>query len=210
MRICSVFFLLIAMGLSSVGQTVSSVRIGKQTWTTENLNTPRFRNGDRIPEARTDQEWKSAGQRGQPAWCWYENDPANGAQYGRLYNWYAVKDPRGLAPEGWHIPTDKEWNTLKKFLGKGAGRSMKNTVGWRADDNATNASGFTGMPGGLRYFTGHFNGIGQFGHWWSSSEHYANDAWNRFLGLKDIRFNAYFSNKKSGFSVRCVADSPKK
>ena len=202
-----ILLFLSAFAIPVFAQSIPSVKIGDQTWSTENLSTARFRNGDRIPEAKTDQEWKSAGENGQPVWCWYGNDPANGEKYGRLYNWFAVNDSRGLAPEGWHIPTDKEWKVLRKVLGSTAGQAMKTTDGWHVGGNGTNASGFSGLPGGLRYFNGHFNGIGQFGHWWSSGEHYANDAWNRFLGFGDDRLNAYFSNKKSGFSVRCIKDS---
>jgi hypothetical protein len=96
----------------------------------ENLNVSTFRNGDPIPEAKTDEEWKKAGKEGKPAWCYYENDPKNGAKYGKLYNWYAVNDPRGLAPAGWHVPSDAEWTTLGDQLGDEASNKMKSTSGW--------------------------------------------------------------------------------
>jgi uncharacterized protein (TIGR02145 family) len=82
------------------------IKIGTQIWATRNLDASTFRNGDTIPEAKTDEEWKAAGNDKKPAWCYYNNDPANGKKYGKLYNYYAVKDKRGLAPEGWHIPSD--------------------------------------------------------------------------------------------------------
>jgi uncharacterized protein (TIGR02145 family) len=107
-----------------------SVKIGTQTWMAENLNVERFRNGDLIPQAKTNEEWEKAGKEGKPAWCYYDNDPKNGAKYGKLYNWYAVNDPRGLAPAGWHIPTDTEWITLGDQLGNDAGKKMKSTSGW--------------------------------------------------------------------------------
>jgi uncharacterized protein (TIGR02145 family) len=109
-----------------------SVKIGNQTWMTENLNVERFRNGDLIPQAKTNVEWEKAGKEGKPAWCYYDNDPKNGAKYGKLYNWYAVNDPRGLAPIGWHIPTDTEWTTLDNQLGDDAGKKMKSTSGWNS------------------------------------------------------------------------------
>ena len=109
--------------------TINSVKIGTQTWMTENLNVDRFRNGDLIPEAKTDEAWKRAGENKQPTWCYYNNDPANGEKYGRLYNWYSVNDSRGLAPKGWHIPSDDEWSTL--WLYKGAfSNKMKSVTGW--------------------------------------------------------------------------------
>lgn len=120
--------------INQVTQTGSykSVKIGTQTWMTENLNVPTFRNGDPIPEAKTDEEWKQAGENQQPAWCYYENDPKNGTKYGKLYNWYAVSDPRGLAPTGWHIPTDAEWTTFENQLGDDAGKKMKSTSVWNS------------------------------------------------------------------------------
>ncbi len=109
-----------------------SVKIGTQTWMLENLNVSTFRNGDPIPEAKTDEEWEKAGKEGKPVWCYYDNDPKNGAKYGKLYNWYAVNDPRELAPIGWHVSTDVEWEILHDFLGgwEVAGKKMKSTSGW--------------------------------------------------------------------------------
>ena len=95
-----------------------------------NLNVDKFRNGDPIPQAKTNAEWLAAGENKQPAWCYYDNDPANGEKYGKLYNWYAVNDSRGLAPEGYHIPTYAEWTTFMNLLGNDAGNKMKSTSGW--------------------------------------------------------------------------------
>ena len=107
-----------------------SVKIGTQTWMTENLNVSTFRNGDPIPEAKTKEEWESAGTNHQPAWCYYDNNPANGTKFGKLYNGYAVFDSRGLAPEGWHVPIDAEWTALESNLGDDAGNKMKSKSGW--------------------------------------------------------------------------------
>jgi len=106
------------------------VTIGTQTWTTKNLDVSKFRNGEAIPLAKTNAEWKSAGENQQPAWCYYENKGENGTTYGKLYNWYAVNDPRGLAPKGYHIPSDDEWTILTQNLGAEAGTKMKSRSGW--------------------------------------------------------------------------------
>ena len=112
------------------------VAIGKQIWTSKNLDVSKFRNGEAIPLAKTNAEWESAGENQQPAWCYYENKTANGTTYGKLYNWYAVNDPRGLAPNGYHVPTDAEWTTLTDYLGGDsiAGTKMKSTSGWNSID----------------------------------------------------------------------------
>jgi uncharacterized protein (TIGR02145 family) len=99
------------------GQTYKTVFIGSQTWMAENLNVDRFRNGDVIPEAKTDEEWMTACRNFQPAWCYYKNDPKNGAKFGKLYNFWAVIDSRGIAPNGWKVPSDDDFNNLKNFIG---------------------------------------------------------------------------------------------
>jgi uncharacterized protein (TIGR02145 family) len=125
----TLLFLVIFSVCNSFAQTVT---IGTQTWTTKNLDVATFRNGDLIPEAKTDEEWKAAGENKQPAWCYYDNDPANGTKYGKLYNWYAVVDYRGLAPAGWHVPTDGEWTVLENSIGYDAGKKMKSSSGWES------------------------------------------------------------------------------
>jgi uncharacterized protein (TIGR02145 family) len=114
------------------GRVYKTVKIGNQVWMAENLNVDRFRNGDPIPEARTKEEWLKADENKQPAWCYYDNNPANGTKYGKLYNWFAVNDSRGLAPAGYHIPSDAEWTQLTDFLGSEAGTKMKSTSGWKS------------------------------------------------------------------------------
>ena len=123
--------LAIILGLNPIIQA-QTVTIGTQVWTTKNLDVSTFRNGDVIPQASTDEAWEAAGENKQPAWCYYDNDPKNGTKYGKLYNWYAVNDPRGLAPAGYHIPTDAEWTVLSDYLGGEdvAGKKMKSTSGW--------------------------------------------------------------------------------
>ncbi len=114
------------------GKIYKTVVIGNQTWMAENLNVATFRNGDPIPQVKTIEEWEKASERGKPAWCYYDYDPKNGTKYGKLYNWFAVSDPRGIAPRGWHIPDHLDWIDLEEYLGDAefAGDKMKNTNGW--------------------------------------------------------------------------------
>jgi len=107
-----------------------SVVIGEQEWMTRNLNVPRFRNGDIIPEIQDPEEWAKAGTEKKPAWCYYDNDPANGKIYGKLYNWHAVNDQRGLAPEGLRVPSIEDFDILVAFIGGWdyAGHKLKAVV----------------------------------------------------------------------------------
>ena len=126
--------LLFAM-LFSPSIYAQTVTIGTQVWTSKNLAVSKFRNGDAIPLAKTNAEWQLAGQNKQPAWCYYENNGENGTKYGKLYNWDAVNDPRGLAPAGFHIPSDAEWTILRQYLGvDSAGIQMKSISGWNSFD----------------------------------------------------------------------------
>ena len=194
--------------------TYSIVSIGKQTWMKENLNVSRFRNGDLIPETKTAEEWEKAGDNGEPAWCYYENNFKNGKKYGKLYNWYAVIDARGLAPEGWHIPSDKEWSTLINFLGgkDNACQKMKSVKGWSenmiGDGNGTNESGFDGLPGGYRSAFGSYSEVGYYGYWWSSTstdDEIDITSWCRSLS-NEYETNREEHSKSNGLSVRCLRD----
>jgi uncharacterized protein (TIGR02145 family) len=197
-------------GKSSV--SYESVKIGNQVWMKQNLDVSHFRNGDPIPEAKTDEEWEKSGKKGKPAWCYYDNDPEKGKVYGKLYNWYAVNDPRGLAPKGWHVPDEEEWDKLISYLGgmSEAGGKMK-TAGityWKYPNfNASNSSGFSGLPGGFRYTKGNFNNVGSTGYWWSSTEYSSMDAGIRCLDNLITYAIRNYSNKEGGKSVRCVRDS---
>ena len=196
--------------------TYATVKIGNQIWMVENLNVGHFRNGDSILEVKTNEEWALAGKEGKPVWCYYDNDPANGKKYGKLYNWYAVNDPRGLAPDGWHIPSDDEWTQLTDYIGgkNVAGGKMKSTGTIQArtglykdpNTNATNESGFTGLPGGSRHIIGAFQDIGDSGYWWSSKEYNTYYSWYRHLHFYYARVSRSYFNKRYGFSVRCLKD----
>ncbi len=206
MKITTLLFIAL-LSISSFGFS-QSVTIGTQTWTTLNLDLATFRNGDAIPEAKTDEEWEAAGANKQPAWCYYDNDPKNGTKYGKLYNWYAVVDARGLAPLGYHIPSDTEWTKLSDYLGgeESAGEKMKRNSGW-LNSNGTNSSGFSGLPGGYRFVEENFFNVGDYGRWWSASEYDEESVWDRrlFSDYSDLtRSNT--SGKNDGLSVRCVRD----
>ena len=184
------------------------VKIGKQIWMTKNLDVSIFRNGDIIRHASTKQEWLDAAGRGEGAWCYYDHDPKNGAIYGKLYNWYAVKDSRGLAPKGYHIPNDAEWTVLAEFLGGEyvAGEKLKSTSGWANGGNGDNSSGFNGLPGGGCSGYGDFGDTTVYGYFWSSSEGNAGDAWYRSLFSYNTGVVRNFNGKNSGLSVRCLRD----
>ena len=193
----------------STKTAIDEIKIGKQIWCVKNLDVANFRNGDSIPEAKTDKDWVKAGKKKQPAWCYYDNDSKNGKKYGKLYNWYAVNDPRGLAPKGYHIPSDEEWTILTDYLGGElkAGKKMKSSFGWDENGNGTNSSGFAGLPGGYRFNVGTFNDIGCYGYWWSSTEDDTNYAWYRLLNYDNGNvFRDLLYNKGVGFSVRCLRD----
>ena len=185
-----------------------SIKIGNQVWMTENLNVDRFRNGEIIPQVQGAEAWERAAANKQPAWCYYDNDIKNADKYGKLYNWYAVSDARGLCPAGWHVPSDDEWTMLTNALGGGneAGNKMKSKSGWSEGGNGTNSSGFSGIPAGFRGSVGTFDSVGSLGVWWSSTEYATYDAWYRNLNYNNgiaFRFNA---NKQLGCSVRCLKD----
>ena len=192
------------------GNAYQTVRIGQQAWMAVNLNVSRFRNGDSIPEVKSDDEWREAISNHRAAWCYYANDPANGAKYGKLYNWFAVNDPRGLAPEGWHVASGDEWLGLMEYLGgeKTAGAKMKSTSGWKddkgRDGNGSNSSGFAGLPGGARRRS--FYGLANNGMWWSSTENPPIYAWSATVYYHSDELSIYYYNQAEGKSVRCIKD----
>lgn len=143
-----------------------TIVIGTQQWMNKNLDVAFYRNGDEIPQVADPTAWAALTT---GAWCYYNNDPIQGGKFGKLYNWYAVNDPRGLAPQGWHIPSDAEWTTLETTLGGSsvAGGKMKEAgfVNWTAPNTAAdNSSGWAGLPGGLRFWDGTFDDVGLFGY----------------------------------------------
>lgn len=191
------------------GNVYDTVKIGSQLWLKQNLNTSHYRNGDPIPKVTDQAAWYALTT---GAYCYYDNDSATYASiYGKLYNWYAVNDARGIGPKGFHVPSDAEWTTLTTGLGGNAvaGNAMKETGTTRwltPNTGATNSSGFTGLPGGFRYFNGGFSSIGSKGYWWITTEFNAPTAWDYYLNNNDGLSNKDYNFKQHGFSVRCLKD----
>ncbi len=183
----------------------SVVTIGSQNWAIANLNAGTFRNGDTIPEAKTNEQWVAAGTAGKPAWCYYNNDPANGPKYGKLYNWFAVNDPRGLAPAGWSLSSDEDWTEITHVLGGQsiAGAKMKSASGWSAGDNGKNEAGFGGFPGGYRIENGLFKNINSIATWWSSTESSTSNAVDHYITLAGS-LSSSSTPKQRGQYVRCI------
>jgi uncharacterized protein (TIGR02145 family) len=194
------------------GNVYKTIEIGSQVWMAENLNTRIYRNGDTIATNFSNTDWDNTTY---GAWAFHSNDTGNECPYGRLYNWFACADSRQLCPTGWHVPSVAEWNVLTDYLGGTsiAGSKMK-TVGtydvgtglWFSPNTSDNSSGFSGAPGGARGALGIFNGLTQFGSWWSSSEVNAQNASRRSLDYFLDAVGTTSKDKNIGLSVRCVRD----
>lgn len=182
--------------------------IGTQIWLAENLKTTRYNDGSVIPHIPDVLSWST---RTVPAYCWYSNkESIYKAQYGALYNWYTVNTGR-LCPAGWHVPTDAEWDTLTIYLGTDslAGGKLKEigTTHWaEPNTGATDEFGFTALPGGYRRYNGVFIDERFYGYWWNSNQLDINNSWNIHLNHNSKDLVDEYSNKKCGFSVRCLKD----
>ena len=192
------------------------VKIGNQIWMKGNLNVGHFRNGDSIQEVKGAPEWEDAVKNAQPAWCYFDNDTENGKKYGKLYNWCAVNDPRGLAPEGWHIPSDEEWSTLIDLCGRTsvAGDKLKGVEHWLVKrQGITNELDFSVFPAGRREGNGQFDKstIGFTCFFWGTNDKWTNSACvlsiNSFLSSCLLLSGNYEpALVKQGLSVRCIKD----
>jgi uncharacterized protein (TIGR02145 family) len=188
------------------GNTYATIVIGTQEWMAENLRTTTYANGDPIPNVTDNAQWQNLTT---GAWSHYNNDSQYENPYGKLYNWYAVADPRNICPTGWHVPSDPELTVLSDYLGGEsiAGSKMKSTGTqyWLSpNEEATNESGFSGLPGGLR--AGIFEEVGLQGRWWSSTQLGANSAFFRELSYGSGYAFRNDYGKKVGLSVRCLRD----
>jgi len=187
------------------GNIYETVKIGNQVWMAKNLKATHYRNGETIPNVTGNSEW---GNLSTSACCAYDNKESNVSTCGRLYNWYAVNDSRGLAPKGWHVPSDAEFQILVDHLGgnKIAGGKMKEvrTTHWKS---FTNESGFSALPGGCRnYYSGSFYYMGSYAAFWSTAEISSSFAWHRALSYDNSEVHRSYSSKRHGFSIRCVKD----
>ena len=198
-----------------------TVQIGGQCWFAENLRSVNYANGDDIPSSLTDSQWNNADYGGttiygEDSGCSDYSpdidscDPVVALQvYGRLYNWYAVNDERGLCPSGWHVPSEGEWYDLVSQFGgnSSAGEELKSTYGWSFSGQGTNESGFNGMPGGKRQDgSGYFSSAGDIGGWWTATPY------SSLARYSELKFNSggvtnSYADRETGFSVRCVQDS---
>lgn len=191
------------------GNNYATVKIGDQWWMAENLNTTKFSNGEDIAHVTQSGEWAILAI---PAYCNSGNDSVNAEVYGRLYNWHTVVDGRKICPDGWHMPNDDNWSTLVEFLGGNevAGGKLKQagTDLWNAPNTgASNQSGFTALPGGVRNAnTGDFAGIGSTGSWWSASQLNADNGYVWSVTSANGAIPHYNLDKNTGLSVRCVKD----
>jgi len=191
------------------GITYRTVKIGTQLWMAENLKVTHYRNGDLIRYVRDNDRWHL---RTDGACCAYKHDmKLSESPYGLLYNWYVVNDSRGLAPEGWHIPSDEEWQTLVDYLGGNSigGGKMKEsgTNHWLSSNaEATNESSFSALSGGYRVSNGNFFGMDYYADFWSSTEYSSGSAWYRHLFYNYSGVYRGYGNKRYGFSIRCVKD----
>ena len=199
---------------TSVTTSNASTTICGHTWSTRNLDVATYRNGDPIPQVTDPEAWVKLTT---GAWCWYNNDSATYHRYGRLYNWYAVNDPRGLAPQGWHVLTDMDWEAMETCLGEDSVGYRLRAMGsaqWPGSATAAdNSSGFSGLPSGIRSDGGVFSHGGSSAVYWTSVEGSISEAWcGRLIHYADLNGSPAmvtgvgYMNKADGYAVRCVRD----
>jgi len=190
------------------GNVYNTLKIGNQTWMTKNLKTIRLNDGTSLELIKDGAIWASLTS---PGYCWYNNDAASyKGTFGALYNGYTVST-RKLCPTGWHVPGDVEWSTLITYLGGeniAGGKLKENSADFWVTPNtgANNESGFTAIPGGLRYHDGVFHDFGFSGYWWSSTEYSESRAYFRYMDYEYSNVFRFDNLKKLGFSVRCLRD----
>ena len=219
--------------LDYFGYEYATVQIGQQCWFAENLRVESYSNGESIPNGLDDVDWYTTSQGAMTAYgegastcnnyvlalgdaC---DETVSIPEYGRLYNWHAVADERGLCPSGWHVPSDLEWISLELQLGMASsevngtgwrgtdqGSQLKNEDGWFQNGAGSNSSGFSGLPAGDRT-NSIFVNAGTYGTFWSSTETDGSTAWDRFIGYDDQRVYRTSYTKQSGFSVRCLQNT---
>ncbi|MBN2349087.1 MAG: fibrobacter succinogenes major paralogous domain-containing protein [Bacteroidales bacterium] len=193
------------------GNLYKTIEIGSQTWMAENLRVTHYRNGDTLPNVTGNTEWNGLTT---GAYCNYNNttDLDTIATYGRLYNWYAAADSRGLAPEGWRVPTIADWTILIEYLGGDtiASNKMKEVgdTHWEDPFESDNGSGFTALPGGSRYLSEGFDDdIGFYAVWWTSSDYNSSSAGFLYLYYFSSNVNKGVNYKQNGYSIRLIKET---
>lgn len=196
------------LAVAASAQEPPTVRIGSQVWMKYNLSTLTFRDGDSIPLIREGEEWAISGKYGIPACTPYKGQESNTRQYGLLYNYAAVTDPRGLCPAGFRVPKNKDWAKLEDYLGKdSAARALKATMGWEGNGNGNNSSGFNALPGGFRSEKGVFFLEQRVGYWWTLEEEKNKPTVTAILVFDyDPKIFRIEYAKEKGMSVRCLRD----
>lgn len=178
-----------------------TVKIANQDWMTKNLDVERYANGDAIPQVQNPTEWENLRT---GAWCYYNNNPENGLKYGKIYNWYALNDPRGLAPDGFKVASIEDWKALFDFLGENeAGYKLKSSSGWKENGNGSDEFKMSIYPAGYRMYS-IFIGKDDYTHIWTSTEKNTNSA--MFVNFNYYGNNVFSSDtfKYTGSYVRCL------
>ncbi len=198
------------------GNTYKTVKIGTQVWMAENLRTTKYRDKSPIVDGNAVNAWSASSIADVGTYCDYLNLKTNGDIYGHLYNWYAVANtnPKKITPEGWHVPSEAEFETLIAYAGKNGAlnplelsRALKETgsINWDTNTYATNSSGFTALPGGIRSLNAYtFAGLKKFGVYWSTTEAPSDNGSRLFIGISSAEIENY--DQRSGASVRCIKD----
>jgi len=197
---------------------MNEIKIGNQVWASNNLNVSVFSNGDNILEVKDAKEWIKICDDGIPAWCFYENNFNNENNFGKLYNWPAVSDSRNLAPKGWRIPNDNDWQVLADFLqerksisnniissliSRDVAIKLKSESGWLSN-YGNNETGFNAVPAGGRFSFALFNALGTHANWWSSEGFDTEISWYRYLCDSNNDFYKNPAGKHYGLSIRCL------
>ncbi len=199
------------------GHVYHTIKIGNQVWLQENLRTKKYRNGKSISKNITKAQW-TADKTG--ACSVYDNDSIKENAFGLLYNWYAVANPAGLCPTGWHVAKDSEWNQMVKYLddyadtteqkrvqSEVAGGQLKEIgiTHWASPNTgATGTANFLGFAGGNKSGDGKCNDVGAYGYWWTATSSSAAEAYGRLLSYFNGNIDRFKTSKNLGFSVRCI------
>ena len=199
------------------GNEYEVIKIGEQYWMAENLRVTRYKNGVEIPKVTNNNIWYNLSS---GAYSIYENDSSYANIYGYLYNWYAVNNENNIAPEGWHVPTNEDWEELANYISdsnggysmynqyswNNIGKHLKSNFGWKYGSVGTDDYGFTSLPAGYLEEQGYYGALGFVTYFWSSDESTTDNSWFRSVNFHDDIFECYWRDKNWGFSVRCIKD----